>query len=69
MNVEKAIEAIRNHPEMGIGSCSVVDECYSDQELAVLISTQTTIAGAVNRVLMIHEVWKDRADDIIATEF
>ena len=25
--------AIRNHPKVGRGSCSTIDECYTDEEL------------------------------------
>ena len=36
--MDKRIEAIRNDAMVGRGSCSSLDECYSDSELLELIS-------------------------------
>jgi len=33
MTEQELIKAIRGHKLVGVGSCSVIDECYSDSEL------------------------------------
>jgi len=33
MNDQEVVDTIRNDSRVGKGSCSVWDECYSDQEL------------------------------------
>lgn len=33
MTTDKRIEAIRNHPKVGRGSCTAIDECFTDEEL------------------------------------
>lgn len=64
------IEAIRSHPEFGRGTCSIIDECYTDDEL---ISTfafegwddegyrlQVSLKDAVRNAEIVHEIWADR---------
>jgi hypothetical protein len=34
MSIDPRITAIRNHPKVGLGSCTSIDECYGDEELA-----------------------------------
>lgn len=29
----KLVESVRSHPKLGRGSCSTIDECWSDKEL------------------------------------
>lgn len=47
------ISAIRNHPKVGIGSCTSVDECWADIEILDELNRLgiTTEDGAVNWAL------------------
>lgn len=47
------ISAIRNHPKVGIGSCTSVDECWADSEILEELNRLqiTTEDGAVNWAL------------------
>ena len=76
------IEAIRSHPEFGRGTCSIIDECYTDDEL---ISTfafegwddegyriQVSLKDAVRNAEIAHEIWADRmaeADQYIDRDY
>lgn len=43
------VDAIRNHPKVGVGSCTSIDECYTDQELidALAEGEITTVEEAI----------------------
>ena len=50
------IDSIRSHPLIGHGSCSVIDECWTDEE--ILVDGMT-----LDEALILHEVWADRVAD------
>jgi hypothetical protein len=65
------IEAIRNHPAFGRGSCSVIDECYSDTELAEALAGEgiTTVKAALAWAERGHDIWADQMEDAINSAF
>ena len=64
---ERMVEAIRQHPDIGIGSCHPWDECLTDDELIQLLDRCgiVSIEAAVALGLAALDVF----DDMIATEF
>jgi len=64
--MDKRVEAIRSHPKVGRGTCSVIDETWSDQELVTELdamganTTTKAVAWAVDR----HDLWADVMEDI-----
>lgn len=44
---QKLIDAVRNDPRVGSGSCTTVDECLEDSELWEIIKSANTEAEAV----------------------
>ncbi len=55
------IFAIRTHPEIGRNSCSVIDECYGDEELIAMFGytdsgAHRTPKGAVRKALAAHRL-------------
>lgn len=76
------IEAIRSHPEFGRGTCSVIDECYTDDELIDEFAfegwddegyrLQVSLKDAVHNAEIAHEIWADRmaeADQYIDRDY
>ena len=55
----KWVEAIRNHPQIGRGSCSHVDECYTDEELVTEIRSigLTTQAQVIKHFRWSHRLF------------
>ena len=47
------IDAIRNHPKVGRGSCTSVDECWDDKEIIEFLDENniTTEEGAIEWAL------------------
>jgi hypothetical protein len=70
MNRDREIvRRIRAHATIGRGTCSVIDECYSDDELIAEFGTTfagnpRTVTGAVRAAVSTHNSWEDRAADI-----
>ena len=64
------VKAIRRANVIGEGSCSVIDECYSDAELIESMSEKgiTTIPAALKHFRAIHDGWAERiqADEVAA---
>lgn len=60
--VDEIIKAIRNHPQLGRGSCHPWDECYTDQELAELLNGKT-LEQTIAQGLEILAIWDDRFAD------
>lgn len=64
------IEAIRSHSDFGRGSCSVIDECYSDNDLIDEFGFEgwddegerqpVSVKEAVANAEIAHEIWADR---------
>lgn len=71
------IEAIRSHSDFGRGSCSVIDECYSDNDLIKEFGFESdgrtvSVKKAVAYAEMVHEVWADKmaeADQYIDRDY
>ena len=47
--MDKRVEAIRSHPKVGRGTCSLIDETWSDHELVADLDAMgaDTVAKAV----------------------
>ena len=60
--MDERIEAIRNDAMVGRGSCSSVDECYSDSELLELFSEDniSTPRKAVEWARNSETLWLER---------
>lgn len=69
---DERVLAIRRDEIVGKGTCSVIDECWTDEELRDELNTQgirvgfdtRTLTKAVNAARRIHRMWADRMDDI-----
>jgi len=50
------ITAIRNHPKVGNGSCTSIDECYTDDELVSDLDSEEigTVEGAIQWALEVE---------------
>lgn len=59
------IEAVRADEKVGRGSCSVIDECYTDAELADLLAREgaATPAEAVKVAREIAGIWNEVYED------
>jgi hypothetical protein len=77
-HADEIVAAIRAHEKIGRGSCSPVDECYSDDELVEafgyavsrtvslgVTDKPLTVRGAVNKAIWYHDLWADRMADIV----
>lgn len=63
------VTAIRKDAKVGRGTCSMIDECYSAEELVEELDAKgiTTPAGAVKWAHDYHDLWHGYHDDIAAT--
>lgn len=72
---EEVLRAIRNHPEIGEGSCASIDECYSDSELLDEIRVKLTRNPYLTNQQIIDSFVDDEndfrsyAEDIMGTAF
>ncbi len=64
--MDKRVEAVRNHPKVGRGSCSWIDECLTDAELAERLDGEgiKTKAGAIRWAVDGHDLWVDVMEDV-----
>ena len=60
--MKEIIEKIRQHENLGIGSCHPWDECYTDEELAELLRGKT-YEEAVALGMSILGIFNDRISD------
>jgi hypothetical protein len=60
---DKLIEAVRRDSVVGRGTCSSIDECYSDDELWEVISEAKSEEEAVRIAREDEGLWLDRACD------
>ena len=60
---DKWVEAIRQHKLGGRGSCSSIDECWSDVELSEMLVEQgiKSEKAAVTWALDVEGMWHERA--------
>jgi len=63
------IDAVRMDHIVGRGTCSVIDECYSNAELLAALADERirSASGALRWARSTHKMWKDNMDEIIAT--
>ena len=56
------VTAIRNHPKVGRGTCTSVDECWEDQEIIDLLDANsvTTEAAAIEWALDQEGLWLEK---------
>lgn len=73
--LDPRVRAVRADEMVGRGSCSVVDECWTDEEVQDELDTQGIKRGfdqrhatkAVTKMRAIHRLWAIHADEIIKT--
>jgi len=67
-NEKKMIDAIRNDPKIGRGTCSTVDECMTDEEVleSLKLAGATTPEAAVKAMKFHENLWREQADEAIA---
>lgn len=68
-NMTEMVEAVRADNTVGRGTCSPIDECYSDRELKEFLQGCRTTGGAVKRAKQAHSVWADRMADTRNSEW
>lgn len=66
---ETIIHAVRNHPVIGRGTCSYIDECWTDEEIMHHINDPVmkwdgTTAGAVAQLVAVHNLWQEREREV-----
>ena len=56
------VSAIRNHPKVGRGSCTSIDECFTDQEVIDSLDGENvqTCEGAVKWALESEGLWLEQ---------
>lgn len=61
----RAVAAVRADNMVGRGTCSVIDECYGDDELVAMFEDRevTTVRGAVAEARATHRVFHAVAAD------
>lgn len=64
--MDTRVKAVREDPEVGKGSCSTFDECYTDEELSAWLddrrigSTEEAVKECRWTWKIQQEVWNDR---------
>lgn len=68
---KEMIAAVRNDVKVGRGSCSVIDECYSDRELAEALADAdiNTVKGAVEWARDVEALFREREQEVRAEIF
>lgn len=62
------IQAVRQDAKVGVGSCSVIDECYTDAELAAALR-EDGIRGKIESVSWarrIDRLFRERQREVLA---
>tara|TARA_R110000803_G_scaffold205867_1_gene272782 strand:+ start:917 stop:1141 length:225 start_codon:yes stop_codon:yes gene_type:complete len=68
--VDKWIEAIRSDKIVGKGTCSIVDETFSDDDLRTHLMKATSNGECSNRLEALtlmrtyHEIWSDMGSPV-----
>lgn len=60
MEKQELIDFIRGNQIIGLGTCSVVDECWSDDDIWEHCEDAKDIHTAFDWVMVAHEVFEDR---------
>ena len=68
-SLTEGIDMIRLDKIVGRGTCSVIDECYSNAELLSALQADgiRSASGALRWARSTHKMWKDQMDEILAT--
>lgn len=68
---QEMIAAVRADVEVGRGSCSVIDECYGDRELAEALADAAidTARGAVAWARDVERLFREREQEVRAEIF
>ena len=71
MVTQEMIAAVRADRRVGVGSCSVIDECYTDEELADELGDAgcTSAAAAVRWARAADRLWREREREYRAEIF
>ncbi len=65
---QEMVDVVRKDPKIGRGTCSTVDECYTDAEIVEVIRDEK-IASAdalLTSLYSMENIWRDQADDALA---
>ena len=60
MNKEKLIEFVRGNSIIGLGTCSIIDECWSDDDIWNHCKDAKDIHTAFDWLMTTHEIDADR---------
>mgnify|MGYP006271727315 CR=1 FL=1 len=65
------IAAVRADQKVGRGSCSIIDECYTDAELAAALANNgiATVGGAVAWARDVERLFREREQEIRAEAY
>ena len=66
-NAERCVVAIRRNRYIGNGTCSTIDECYSDEELMtelMQICPQNSVHGGLTWMIEIEAIMREREEAV-----
>lgn len=68
---QEMVAAVRSDVKVGRGTCSVIDECYSDRELAQALAEAkiNTVKAAVKWARDVERLFREREQEIRAEIF
>ena len=68
---QEMIAAVRADQKVGRGSCSVIDECYTDAELAEAFLNEgiDTVQNAVEWARDVERLFREREQEVRAEAF
>jgi len=69
--IQTMIDAVRADPKVGRGTCSSIDECYEQHELAAALTRDniTTAKAAVKWARGVERLYREREREIRAEIF
>lgn len=68
---QEMIAAVRSDVKVGRGTCSVIDECYSDRELATALAEAkiNTVKAAVKWARDVERLFREREQELRAEAY
>lgn len=68
---QEMIAAVRSDVKVGRGTCSVIDECYGDRELAEALADAgiDTVKGAVEWARDVERLFREREQEVRAEAY
>lgn len=68
---KEMVAAIRSDVKVGRGTCSVIDECYSDSELLAALAEEgiDTVKAAVDWARDVERLFREREQEVRAEIF